>query len=119
MALPRPPPARRAGREPIKGNATIVQDELQNTYQLYKSTRRAGPRKRRAVSLAGRTRMVPPDTPGTIQDEGTVTSTPFGAGSVKLVGSLADARFTGTFRLLFKKGSVSGTAELPFTIEGT
>ncbi len=104
--------------KPIKGNATIVQDELQNTYQLYKSTRRAGPRKRRAVSLAGRTRMVAPDTPGTIQDEGTVTSTPFGAGSVKLVGSLANARFTGTFRLLFKKGSVFGTAELPFTIAG-
>ena len=44
--------------KPIKGNATIVQDELQNTYQLFKSTRRPGPRKRRAVSLAGRTRMV-------------------------------------------------------------
>ncbi len=104
--------------KPIRGNATIVQDELQNTYQLYKSTRRPGPRKRRAVSLAGRTRMVESDTPGTIQDEGTVTSTPFGAGSVKLVGSLANARFTGTFRLLFKTGSVFGTAELPFTIAG-
>lgn len=28
--------------KPIRGNATIVQDELQNTYQLFKSTRRPG-----------------------------------------------------------------------------
>ena len=47
--------------KPIKGNATIVQDELQNTYQLFKSTRRPGPRKRRAVTLAGATRMVESD----------------------------------------------------------
>jgi hypothetical protein len=72
----------------------------------------------RAVTLAGATRMVESDTPGTIQDEGTVTSTPFGTGSVKLVGQLADARFTGTFRLLFKDGSILGTATLPFTIQG-
>ena len=33
--------------------ATIVQDELQNTYQLAKTTRRAGKRKRHAVSIDG------------------------------------------------------------------
>ena len=103
---------------PIKGNATIVQDELQNTYQLFKSTRRPGPRKRRAVKLSGATRTVTADTPGTIQDEGSVTSKPFGRGSVKLVGTLADDRFSGTFRLLFKKGSIFGTATMPFTIQG-
>jgi hypothetical protein len=101
------------------GKATIVQDELQNTYQLAKTTRRPGPRTRHRVSVAGHTKNVPADTPGTAQDEGTVTSTPFGRGSVKLVGKLANARFEGTFRLLFARGSVSGTATLPFTVEGS
>ena len=35
------------------GEATIVQDELQNTYQLAKTTRRPGPRKRHRVSVDG------------------------------------------------------------------
>ena len=101
------------------GKATIVQDELQNTYQLAKAARRPGARKRHRVSIAGHTKNVPADTAGTIQDEGTVTSTPFGRGSVRLVGVLDDGRFTGTFRMLFARGSVSGTATMPFTVEGT
>ena len=100
------------------GKATIVQDELQNTYQLFKSTRRPGPRKRRRVSIEGTTRMVPSDTPGTIQDEGKVNASPWGPGLVKLVGVLADSRFNGSFRLLFPRGSVLGTATMPFTIQG-
>ena len=105
--------------KPIKGNATIVQDELQNTYQLYKSTRRAGPRKRRAVSLAGRTTHGRAgharNHPGRgHRHEHAVRC----AGRSSCVGSLANGRFTGTFRLLFTKGSVFGTADLPFTIAG-
>ncbi len=101
------------------GKATIVQDELQNTYQLAKTTRRPGPRKRHRVSVDGHTKNVPTDTPGALQDEGTVTSTPFGRGSVLLTGVLKDASFTGTFRMLFARGSVSGTATMPYTVEGT
>ncbi len=98
-----------------KGRATIIQDELQNTYQLATTTRR-GPRARHPVSVTGRTRTVTPATPGTVEDHGTLTGTPFGNGSIVLVGTLKDARFTGTFRLRFRRGSVTGTASMPFTL---
>jgi hypothetical protein len=100
------------------GNATIVQDELQNTYQLASTSRPAGPRKRHRVSIDGATKMVTATTPGTIEDHGTVTGTPFGRGSVTIVVVLKDGRATGTFRMLFGKGSVTGTIDMPFTIEG-
>ena len=38
-------------------------------------------------------------TPGTVEDRGTVTGTPFGDGSVVVIGSLAGGRLTATFRL--------------------
>ena len=101
-----------------RGEATIVQDDLQNTYQLAKTTRPPGPRRRRRVSIEGSTRTVPPTTPGTIEDRGTVAGTPFGRGSITLVGTFMDMRLTGSFRLLFARGSVSGTVSLPFTVTG-
>ncbi len=100
---------------PQKGEATIVQDELQNTYQLAHAARPAGPRRRHRVSIDGRTRNVPATTPGTLEDRGTITGT-LGKGSVLLIGSLADGRLTATFRLLLAKGSIVGTAAMPFTI---
>jgi hypothetical protein len=101
----------------VKRRATILQDELQNTYQLAVGTRR-GNRVRHAVSLTGRTHTVTAATPGTIEDHGTITGPPFGKGTVVLVGTLGDGRFTGTFRLTFPHGSVIGTASLSFTISG-
>jgi hypothetical protein len=100
------------------GKATIVQDELQNTYQLATTKSRTGPRRRRHVSIEGSTRNVPATTPGTVEDRGTVEGKPFGRGSVTLVGRFAGSRLTGDFRLLFPRGSVSGTVDLPFTIDG-
>jgi hypothetical protein len=100
------------------GHATIVQDELRNTYQLVRGSRRPGPRRRRAVSIDGSTKMVTATTPGTIEDHGTVSGTPFGRGSVEIVVVLKDGRATGTFRMLFAGGSVTGTVAMPFTIEG-
>jgi hypothetical protein len=100
------------------GKATIVQDELLNTYQLAKATRPPGPRKRHRVSIDGRTRMVTSTTAGTIEDRGTVTGTPFGRGSVTISVVLANGRATGTFRLAFASGSITGTVSMPFTIEG-
>jgi hypothetical protein len=99
-----------------KGKATIVQDQLQNTYQLAKTSRRPGPRRRHRVSIDGSTHTVPPATPGTVEDHGTVTGTPFGRGSIVLVGKLEDFRLTGRFTLVFPRGSVSGTVLAPFTI---
>lgn len=100
------------------GTATIVQDELQNTYQLAGAARPAAKRTRHAVSIDGKTKMVTATTPGTIEDHGTVTGTPFGRGTVEIVVTLAGGRATGSFRMLFAKGSITGTVDMPFTIEG-
>jgi hypothetical protein len=99
------------------GQATIIQDELQNTYQLATTTRNHGPRKRRRVDLSAKTKEVGASAAG-IEDRGTVTGTPFGKGSIDIVVTLADARATGTFRMRFAKGSVTGTVDMPFTISG-
>ena len=102
-----------------RGRATVLQDELQDTYQLAVTTRRPGRRVRHAVHLTGRTRSIPtPTTPGTIEDRGTVLGTPFGAGTVDLVATLKDGRGTGPFRLVFRRGSISGTFSMPFTTSG-
>jgi hypothetical protein len=101
-----------------RGPVTILQDELQNTYQLARSSRRPGRRRTRRVSIQGRTRTVPPATPGTIEDHGSVAGTPFGDGNLVLVGTIAGGRFSGTFRLTYPRGSITGIAELPFTIAG-
>jgi hypothetical protein len=99
------------------GKATILQDELQNTYQLATTTRR-GKRAPHAVSVDGKTKSVPPATQGTVEDHGTLTGTPFGKGSIVLVGTFGNGRLTATFRLTFARGSVIGTASMPFTISG-
>lgn len=101
------------------GSATITQDELQNTYQLAVSTRPFGRRVRHAVHLSGQTRSLKtPTTPGTIEDRGTIFGSPFGAGTVDLVATLdlKNARATGPFRLVFRRGQVSGTFSMTFTI---
>lgn len=100
-----------------RGRATVLQDELQNTYQLATTTWR-GPRKPHAVKVAGKTRTVTPQTPGTVEDHGTLTGSPLGKGSIVLVGKFGEGRLTATFRLTFKRGSVIGTTSLPFTISG-
>jgi hypothetical protein len=99
------------------GSTTVIQDELQNTYQLATTVRR-GKRIRRAVSVDGVTRTVGSPAPGTLEDRGTVTGTPFGKGKVDLVGTLANGRLEGTFRLTFARGSVLGTVSMPFTLNG-
>jgi hypothetical protein len=101
---------------PIAGNATIIQDDLLNTYQLYKATRPAGPRKRHRVSIEGDTRNVGVVN-GSLVDRGTVTGT-FGKGTVEITVTLAEGRGTGGFRLRFAKGAVVGTVDMPFTISG-
>ena len=60
------------------------------------------------VSIAGTTQDGhAPTTPGTIEDHGTVTGTPFGRGSVDARRhARRTAASTGTFRLLFPRGSV-------------
>jgi hypothetical protein len=98
------------------GQATIIQDELQDTYQLAKTTRTPGPRKSHKLSIDGKTKMIASTTPGTIHDHGSVTGTPFGKGSIDVFVQLAGGKATGTFTMRFAKGSVTGTVDMPFTI---
>jgi len=97
------------------GSATIIQDELQDTYQLATTTRKPGKRKRHAVDLNAKTKTVGSSNGG-IHDAGTVSGTPFGKGKIDIVVSLTGGRATGTFRMTFRKGSVTGTVDMPFTI---
>lgn len=98
------------------GTATIVQDELQDTYQLATRTRH-GKRVRRRVAMTGRTHTVTPATPGTVEDHGTVAGTPFGKGSIVLVGTLKGGRLSGAFRLTFPRGSIQGTVAMSFSLQ--
>jgi hypothetical protein len=100
------------------GRATILQDDLLNTYQLAKTVRGHGKRRRHRVRLTGSTHTVPPATPGTVEDHGHVSGTPFGRGSITLVGTLAGGRLNGSFRLVYPRGSVTGTVAMPFTVSG-
>ena len=103
-----------------KGVATIIQDPLQNTYQLATTTRPPGRRVRHAIAILGHTREVAPPAPGTIEDHGTLTGTPFGRGSIVLDGHFGPGLvFSAGFRLLFAHGSIVGTASLPAIITGT
>ena len=102
----------------VNGKATVLQDDLQNTYQLATTTRRPGKRVRRAVELSGTTRTVGSNGPNTVVDEGSLTGSPFGKGSLALLGTFNGDVLSATFRLLFKDGSVTGTAALPFTVSG-
>ena len=100
------------------GTATIIQDELQNTYQLASTTRKPGRRKRHRVDLNAKTKEVGSSAAG-IHDQGTITGTPFGKGSIDILVQLNGGKATGTFRMTFPKGSVTGTVDMPFTISGS
>lgn len=99
-----------------KGSATIVQDELQNTYQLLPSTRPPPARARHRVSVTGRTRSVGTPGPGQIEDRGTIAGAPFGRGTIALTASFGRSRLTGTFRIDGARGSAFGTFSTPYTI---
>jgi hypothetical protein len=100
-----------------KGKATILQDELQNTYQLATTTRH-GKRAKHELDVEGKTHSVDPATPGTVEDHGTLTGTPFGKGTIVLVGKFVDGRLEASFRLTFARGQIVGTTSMPYTISG-
>jgi hypothetical protein len=101
-----------------KGNATVIQDDLQNTYQ--RLPRRSAPAKRHPVELSGSTRTVGSPEPGTLEDQGTIAGTPFGDGTVDLqVMFEGSSSATGTFRIDAAKGSVFGTVAMDYVISGS
>jgi len=102
----------------VTHQATIIQDELQDTYQLA-ALKPRGARTAHTLRMTGHTKMVKtPVTPGTVEDHGTVTGTPFGKGTIVLVGKLdvAKGMLTATYRLTFPRGQVIGDVTMPFVI---
>lgn len=98
-----------------RGRATILQDDLLNTYQLRKAVRR-GKRKRHLVRLRASTKLVKFSLSGDVEDRGTICGPPFGCGTVTITGKLAQGRLTGTFRLRYRRGSVYGNVSAPFKL---
>jgi hypothetical protein len=101
-----------------RGEATIVQDELLNTYQRLPSARRPAGRRHR-VEIDGVTRTVGSPAPGTLIDSGTISGKPFGAGSVTIEVTLSGSAATGPFQIDTRRGLVFGEVEATFVIEGS
>ncbi len=101
-----------------RGGATIVQDDLTNTYQRVPPYRKAPKPKRRAVHVTGMTKAVASPSSGTIEDKGTITGAPFGRGTVDLVVKFAGSQVTGTFRIDSTRGSAFGNVDMTYVISG-
>ena len=102
-----------------RGEATIVQDELLNTYQRLPPAPRPSSRERHRVELTGITRTVGIPAPGTLRDEGTVTGPPFGPGTVALEITLAGSQASGPFQIDAERGSVFGTVAMSYEVSGS
>jgi len=101
-----------------RGSATVLQDDLQNTYQLYRTTRPQRDPAAHEVNLTGHTKTVKTGAGGFVEDKGTISGAPFGDGMVDLQGTLANGKLDGLFRVLLDDGSVIGTVSAPFTVSG-
>ena len=99
-----------------RGEATIIQDDLQNTYQRLPRKKR-DKRESHRVDLAGVTRTTGAPGPGMLEDEGTITGRPFGPGTVDIIVTFGDpGTVTGTFEIDAAKGSAFGTLAMNYTI---
>ena len=99
------------------GEATIVQDELQNTYQRVPRKQR---RSKHPVEVAGVTRAVDSPAPGTSHDAGTIAGKPFGNGTVDILVTFGpDSSATGSFEVAGPRGSAFGTVAMTYVIAGS
>lgn len=103
--------------KPPDGSATIVQDDLQNTYQLI--PRKPKPPSSHRVDVDGVTRTVGSPAPGTLEDRGTITGRPFGSGTISLLATLEEGqKMSGTFEIDAPRGTAMGTVATDYVIEG-
>jgi hypothetical protein len=99
-----------------KRSTTILQDDLKNTYQRLPRTDES---RRHRVDVTGSTKSVGSPEPGTIEDRGTISGTPFGNGTIDLLATFQPgSRMTGTFTLRTKRGAVFGTLDTTYVITG-
>ena len=97
------------------GEATIVQDDLQNTYQRLPRARR----ERHRVAVTGATKSVGSPAPGTIHDAGTISGDPFGPGTVDILVTFGpDSSASGSFEIDAARGSAFGTVAMTYAITG-
>jgi hypothetical protein len=96
-----------------EGSATILQDDLKNTYQRV-VTKPTG--KSHKVNMKGATKLAGVDPDGSLHDQGTTTGKPFGDGSIDIHVKLAGGEATGTFTLGNDEGTASGTVDLTYVI---
>ena len=91
-----------------EGSATILQDDLRNTYQRLPD--RADDSRRRRVDVSGTFKAVGSPEPGTIEDQGSVDGSPFGPASLRLLDRFAsDGTVSGEIRMDAARGLVLGT----------
>jgi hypothetical protein len=93
----------------------VIQDDLLDTYQLATTTRGHGKRAKRRVNLVGKAGGITTEE-GVIEARDTLHGAPFGRGKLVLNGQVEDGKLNGTFRMLFRRGSINGTVALPFTL---
>jgi hypothetical protein len=95
------------------GSATIVQDDLTDTYQLVSRKKDFD---RHRVDVQGTTRTVG-SSQGTAHDQGTVSGQPFGEGTIDLLVTFGpNQTATGSFTLSADDGSAFGTVDMSYTI---
>ena len=99
-----------------KSSATILQDDLQNTYQREPSKRKPSSH---SVQVTGSTKTVGSTASGALEDAGTISGAPFGSGTVDLLVNLntSDSTATGTFTISTPDGSAFGTESMTFVID--
>jgi hypothetical protein len=107
-------------REPLvmraAGSATIIQDDLKNTYQ------RVVPKpsgKVRTVTVRGMTKLAGLSGQGELNDRGTISGRPFGEGTIDIyVRFQGQGRATADFTIATPDGTASAKADLTFEIGG-
>jgi hypothetical protein len=96
-----------------KRSATIVQDDLTNTYQLLPDKRATSSHD---VDVTGTTRTTNQPAPGTLHDEGTISGEPFGSGTIALDATLDNGTATGPFTITASGGQAYGTFSMTYVI---
>lgn len=75
---------------------------------------------RHRVDVTGMTKATGSPGPGMVEDRGTITGKPFGAGTIKILATFeADQRMSGTFKIRTPRGTASGTIDTDYVIDAS
>ncbi len=99
------------------GRATIIQDELLNTYQREPARFFSPHPRRHRVAVTGKTRTVGAPSPGVLEDKGTISGDPFDTGTIDLLVTFDGPKVSGPFRIDSPSGSARGRFWMDYTID--